>query len=100
MKRKRGAQSVEVKAWVVLEARKQLKPGRQIAQDEGIHPVLVSQWKVGLEVRMPEGCASGTAVGDEASKAERDCERLACKIGQLVSERCDELLDLFSVRFG
>jgi len=45
MKNKRRTHSPEFKARVALEALKGLKPIHQIAADNEIHPVQVSQWK-------------------------------------------------------
>lgn len=87
VKRKRRTHSAEFKARVALEALKQIKTVNQIAQEEGIHPVQVSQWKKELQERLPEVFAAAKSDRDEQEKAERARERLERKVGQLVIEK-------------
>ena len=70
-----------------MEALKGIKTISQIAQDEGIHPVQVSQWKKELQERLPDLFASPKKARDEARLAERDRQALQCKVGQLVIEK-------------
>ncbi|WP_425491692.1 IS3 family transposase [Haloferula luteola] len=87
MKRKRRTHSAEFKARVALEALKGIKTINQIAQDEGIHPVQVSQWKKELQERLPEVFASAKSGRDEKEKSERNLSRIERKVGQLVIEK-------------
>lgn len=98
VKRKRRTHSAEFKARIALEALKGIKTVSQIAQDEGIHPVQVSQWKKELQERLPEIFASAKSGRDEDKKAERDRERLERKVGQLVIEK--EFLEKKCVELG
>ncbi len=54
MTKKRRTHSAEFKARVALEALKGIKPVHQIASENEIHPVQVSQWKKELQERMAE----------------------------------------------
>ncbi|WP_019568827.1 transposase [Thioalkalivibrio sp. ALMg13-2] len=47
-KQKRTTHSPELKAKVALEAVRGLKTATEIAQEYGVHPVQVSQWKKAL----------------------------------------------------
>lgn len=76
----------EFKARIALEAIKGLKTVNQIAADNDLHPVQVSQWKKELL----EGAASvfereGSSKKQEEAEA-RDRARLERKIGQLTLE--------------
>ena len=61
MKRKRRQHSAEFKARVALEALRGIKTVNQIAEDNEIHPVQVSQWKTVIRERLPELFSSGGA---------------------------------------
>ena len=98
MKRKRRTHSAEFKARIALEALKGIKTISQIAQDEGIHPVQVSQWKKELQERLPEVFASANAGRDDKEKSDRDLSRLERKVGQLVIEK--EFLEKKCVELG
>ena len=52
MSRKRRTHSPEFKARIALEAMKEIKTIQQIAADNEIHPVQVSQWKKDLKEQM------------------------------------------------
>ena len=87
MKRKRRTHSPEFKARVALEALKGLRTIHQIAADNEIHPVQVSQWKKELQERMTEIFVRKNARSDETEKDRKHIERLERKVGQLVVER-------------
>lgn len=76
---------------MALEALKDIKIINQMAQDECIHPVQVSQWKKQLQERLPEVFAPTKSGRDDKEKAERDLSRLERKVGHLVIEK--ELLE-------
>ncbi len=87
MKRKRRTHSPEFKARVALEALKGIKPVHEIASDNEIHPVQVSQWKKELQERMAE-VFERKAAGAKANEQEQQhIERLERKVGQLIVER-------------
>jgi transposase len=98
VKRKRRTHRAEFKARVALEALKGIKTINQIAQDEGIHPVQVSQWKKELQERLPEVFACAKSGRADKEKSERDLSRLERKIGQLVIEK--EFLEKKCVELG
>ena len=98
VKRKRKTHSAEFKARVALEALKGIKTISEIAQDEGIHPVQVSQWKKELQEKLPDLFASPKKARDEARLAERDREALERKVGRLVIEK--EFLEKKCVQLG
>ena len=54
MSRKRRTHNPEFKARIALEALKGIKPVHQIASENEIHPVQVSQWKKEMQERMSE----------------------------------------------
>ena len=97
MKQKRRQHSAEFKARIAVEAIKGLKTVQQIAADNHIHPVQVSQWKT----QMLESAAGVFARGREREAGQEDVEkqqeRLERKVGQLVVEvdwlkkKCKEL---------
>lgn len=97
MKQKRRNHSPEFKARVALEAIKGLKTVQQIATDNHLHPVQVTQWKT----RMTESAAGVFARGRdeerEAAAGEEEKGRLERKVGQLAVEvdwlkkKCREL---------
>lgn len=87
MKNKRRTHSPEFKARIALEALKGIKPIHQIAADNEIHPVQVSQWKKELQERMAELFERKNARSDEAAEDQKLIERLERKVGQVVVER-------------
>ena len=97
MSRKRRNFKPELKARVALEALKGIKTISEIAQDEGLHPVQVSEWKKELQGRMAELFERKNARDDKRGQLERRSERLERKVGQLSIERdflekkCEEL---------
>ena len=86
-RRKRRTHSPEFKARVALEALKGIKPIHEIASDNEIHPVQVSQWKKELQENMTEIFERKNAAKDGAREDEKKIERLERKVGQLVVER-------------
>ena len=87
MKNKRRVHSPEFKARIALEALKGIKPIHEIAADNEIHPVQVSQWKKELQERMADLFERKNARSDEAEKHQKQIERLEQKVGQVVVER-------------
>ncbi len=87
MKNKRRTHSPEFKARVALEALKGLKTIHQIAADNEIHPVQVSQWKKELQERMSELFERKNARSKTTDDDEKQIARLERKVGQLVVER-------------
>ena len=87
MKNKRRTHSPEFKTRVALEALKGLKPIHQIAADNEIHPVQVSQWKKELQERMTEIFERKNARSNESAHDQKHIDRLERKVGQLVIER-------------
>ncbi|MFT5475776.1 MAG: transposase [Planctomycetota bacterium] len=70
-----------------MEALKGIKPIHEIAADNEIHPVQVSQWKKELQERMAEIFERKNARSEDAEKEKRHVERLERKVGQLIIER-------------
>ena len=97
MKKKRKIHSTRFKSRIALEAVRGLKTINQIAADNEVHPVQVSQWKKEL-LEGAEGIfeREGTAK-KQAAEAEKKQEKLERKVGQLVVEvdwltkKCEEL---------
>ena len=87
MKRKRRTHSPEFKARVAMEALKGIKPIHEIAADNEIHPVQVSQWKKELQDRIPEIFERKNGSSKEAEEEQRRIELLERKVGQLIIER-------------
>lgn len=87
MKRKRRTHSPEFKARVALEALKGIKPIHEIASDNEIHPVQVSQWKKELQDRTAEIFERKNSRSKEAEQEQQHVERLERKVGQLIVER-------------
>tara|TARA_R110002072_G_scaffold10443_5_gene48535 strand:- start:4176 stop:4478 length:303 start_codon:yes stop_codon:yes gene_type:complete len=87
MKNKRRTHSPEFKARIALEALKGVRPIHEIASDNKIHPVQVSQWKKELQDRMSELFERKNARSSEAEQDQQHIERLERKVGQLVVER-------------
>lgn len=86
-KRKRRTHSPEFKARVALEALKGIKPIHEIAADNEIHPVQVSQWKKELQENMAEIFERKNARAKDTDDEARKIEHLERKVGQLVVER-------------
>lgn len=84
MGKKRKVHSPDLKARVALEAVRGLKTANEIAQEYGIHPVQVSQWKRKLLDEAPGVFASGLASKDR--EAEKRQAELYEKIGRLEVE--------------
>ena len=87
MRRKRRTHSPEFKARIAMEALKGLKAVHEIAAENEIHPVQVSQWKKELQARMAEifERKNGRSKDDDAEQ--RRVELLERKVGQLIIER-------------
>ena len=97
MKQKRRNHSSEFKARIALEAIKGLKTVQQIAAENNLHPVQVTQWK-GQVLESAAGVfGRGREKVDQTAEAEKQKERLERKVGQLVVEvdwlkkKCKEL---------
>lgn len=86
MKRKRRNHSSEFKARVALEAIKGVKTVQQIAAENGLHPVQVTQWKSRMLDSASEVFSRGREASAQAEDAEREKETLERKVGQLVVE--------------
>ncbi len=83
--KKRKVFSAQQKAKVALEAVRNLKTANEIAQQFGIHPTQVGQWKKELQAQAAdlfEGKRGPKAVVDPESSA----ERLYAEIGRLKME--------------
>ena len=97
MKQKRRNHSSEFKARIALEAIKGLKTVQQIAAENDLHPVQVTQWKGQMLEAAVGGFARGRDRVEESAEAEKEKERLERKVGQLVVEvdwlkkKCKEL---------
>jgi transposase len=81
--KKRKTHSAELKAKVGLEAVRGLKTANEIAQQYGVHPVLVGQWKKEILARSASLFAGkrGPHPAEHASE-----ERLYGEIGRLKME--------------
>jgi transposase len=86
MSRKRRTHSPEFKARIALEALKGIKPIHQIASENEIHPIQVSQWKKELQERMAELFVRKNARSKESEQEQKHVERLERKVGQLTVE--------------
>ena len=86
-KRKRRTHSPEFKARVALEALKGIKPIHEIAADNEIHPVQVSQWKKELQENMSEIFERKNARSKDMDDEQKKIELLERTVGQLVIER-------------
>jgi transposase len=87
MKRKRRQHSAEFKARVALEALRGIKTVNQIAEENEIHPVQVSQWKAQLQERIPEVFAGSREDEREQQRQAKRGEQLERKVGQLIIEK-------------
>ena len=97
MKQKRRNHSPEFKARVALEALKGVKTVQQIAAENHLHPVQVTQWKAQVAEEAASLFEKSGGRGQEAAAREQEKERLERKVGQLVVEvdwlkkKCKEL---------
>ena len=87
MKRKRRTHSPEFKARVAMEALKGIEPVHEIAADNEVHPVQVSQWKKELQARVSEIFVRKNAAAQDAKDDAKKIARLERKLGQVVIER-------------
>jgi len=85
-KRKRRRFSAEFKARVALEAARGVKTVNEIAADNELHPVQVSQWKKELMERAPEVFEAAAKARSEKKASEEREARLERKVGQLTIE--------------
>ena len=83
MKEKRRNHSPEFKARIALEAIRGVKTVQQIAADNHLHPVQVTQWKGVIRDRLPELFETGTSAGEDSQEL---IAQLHEKIGQLTVE--------------
>lgn len=80
-----------------MEAIKGVKTVQQIAAENNVHPVQVTQWKTQMLESAPGVFARGRDQCAEQEISEREKERLERKVGQLVVEvdwlqkKCREL---------
>ena len=72
---------------MAAEALKGIKPIHQIAAENEIHPVQVSQWKKELAERMAELFERKNARSEEAEDDKRRIAALERKLGQVIIER-------------
>lgn len=70
-----------------MEAAKGIKPIHEIAADNEIHPVQVSQWKKELLEQMSEIFERKNGRSTEAEAEQRHIAQLERKVGQLIIER-------------
>ena len=70
-----------------MEAMKGIKPIHEIASENEIHPVQVSQWKKELSERMSELFERKNGRDEESLEDKKMIERLERKVGQLTIER-------------
>lgn len=97
MNKKRRNHSAEFKARVALEAVKGAKTVQQIAAENHLHPVQVTQWKTQMLEAAPGVFARKGERHREEEEAENQKERLERKVGQLAVEvdwlqkKCREL---------
>ena len=73
MRRQRRNHSPEFKARVALEALKGIKPIHEIAVENDIHPLHVSQWKKRLQERIDEPFERKNARDHKAEAEQRLC---------------------------
>lgn len=95
MRQKRRTHSAQFKARVALEAIRGVKTVQQIASENQVHPVQVTQWK-GRMLESASGVFEGAKKGVEGQREEEKA-RLERKVGQLAVEvdwlkkKCKEL---------
>jgi transposase len=81
---KRKVFTSEFKAKIALEAIRGLKTVNEIAQDVGVHPTQVSQWKKELQAQASN--VFSTKRGPEPIDPSASAERLYSEIGRLKME--------------
>jgi transposase len=86
MRRQRRNHSPEFKARVALEALKGIKPIHEIAADNEIHPVQISQWKKELQERMSELFERKNARDPDAENEQRRIAQLERTVGRPIDE--------------
>ena len=86
MSRKRRTHSPEFKARIALEALKGVDPIHQIASQNEIHPIQVSQWKKELQERIPELFVRKNGRSKESEFEKKRIESLERKVGQQAIE--------------
>lgn len=97
MKQKRRNHSPEFKARIALEAIRGVKTVQQIAADNHLHPVQVTQWKGQMLESAAGVFERGAGQAERAVDEEKEKARLERKVGQLVVEvdwlkkKCKEL---------
>lgn len=97
MKQKRRNHSAEFKARVALEALKGVKTVQQIAAENNLHPVQVTQWKGQIQESAAGVFERGRDRASQGQEEEKEKARLERKVGQLVVEvdwlkkKCKEL---------
>jgi transposase-like protein len=79
MKRKRKQYSGAFKAKIGLEAVIGIKTTAQIARENGVHPLLVGQWKAIIRERLPE-------LFERGNQRPEDSERLIAQLHQKIGE--------------
>ena len=77
--------SPEFKARVALEALKGVKTVQQIAAENHLHPVQVTQWNGQVAEEAASLFERGTRRGAQEAAAEQEKERLERKVGQLAA---------------
>lgn len=82
--KKRKVHSAEFKAKVGLEAVRGVKTVNEIAQQHGVHPVMVSQWK--REILERVGTLFEGKRGPKVEAAHENEDRLFGEIGRLKME--------------
>jgi transposase len=83
-KKKRKTHGAEFKAKVGLEAVRGVKTINEIAQEYGVHPVMVGQWK--KEILERAGTLFEGKRGPKPQEAHESAERLYGEIGRLKME--------------
>jgi transposase-like protein len=97
MRGKRRKHSAEFKARIAVEAIKGAKTVQQIAAENNLHPVQVTEWKTQMLESAVGVFARGRDQTAEQENLEKEKERLERKVGQLVVEvdwlqkKCREL---------
>lgn len=86
-KRKRRNFSPEFKARIAAEAFKEIRTIGEIAQENDLHPVQVSQGKKEVQDRLAELFVRKNARDEEKEQLERHSGRLERKVGQLTIEK-------------
>jgi transposase len=86
MKKNRRKFSAEFKARVALDAARGVKTINEIAAENELHPVQVSQWKSELLKGASTVFEGGTSARKAEEEAEKQKSRLERKIGQLAVE--------------